>query len=897
MSVIFYITAWRSEPCKHTDEKAMDCAKALKELREQQREIAAQKVQNIIDAYTVRIDTSQAKVEQVEAQRKLDKATGVAETAATPEYYKSGKKKGKFKEWSYKGTTYQSEIRQEKTSLKLLRTERKKVNKELQKQMNDGLIVKGDENYNKFMKTLNDLDKKIIDTQTSIAELRKQAQELGAIQIGYKADEYQNNISKINDDMSLSVAAGTKSIDSMKKSYQSLIDNITNQNDTLRDQNKIYLAMRKGLDPMSEEYQELTKLINDNNAAIRKGKADIQNYTDAINNLPLEKLGYQFDNIRNITSAESFDIDVKNAEGQEVTKSDYNDVIRSTKNERENLIKQRDVVQKQLDGIKNKKSAKYYKTLSQLQSIDAQIAQSDLDLFQLRQERDLLPAQKYDWKAGGNQREIDTTQRLIDERQAQGQAITESDYNSMIDSGKNRIDNLKKQREEYVKAQNGMDKYSQAWQDFQSKIDSIDSTISSTTVSIAGWNDEINNLTLDDYSHSLEELKANEEEYSDTLSEKTAKGIRIVNKDYQDLIDTGNSQIENLKNQKTFYEGLMQALVDTYGETAKSSDKYREYEKQVWSLDNSIRDITASTVDWNKEMNNIDVTELGWELDALASSADRLNDAMSLHEAQGITETEMSYKDLIDNGMEQINNLKAQNKEYKKLQEGMDPMSDAYQELQGKINSNLSTINRIKVSQEEWNDAIIDLGINHIQKYRDALAKTNDEYEKQKELQEAIQELEKATYQRKVRTYIEGEGFVYQANEDDIRNAQEKLEDVISNQLLDKLDELIDAIEYSKDSSNVYDKDGRLIGTQYHLPALDSMDEVLKAYNNSNKPIIDINELAYTLGPYFTGFPGEKQFNLSIGDIVLNDVQNGNDLANAIINQFPNALMQALYKK
>ena len=40
-----------------------------------------------------------------------------------------------------------------------------------------------------------------------------------------------------------------------------------------------------------------------------------------------------------------------------------------------------------------------------------------------------------------------------------------------------------------------------------------------------------------------------------------------------------------------------------------------------------------------------------------------------------------------------------------------------------------------------------------------------------------------------------------------------------------------------------------------------------------------------------------SQASINIGDIIIQEAENGNDLANAIINQLPNALLQALYKK
>ena len=54
-----------------------------------------------------------------------------------------------------------------------------------------------------------------------------------------------------------------------------------------------------------------------------------------------------------------------------------------------------------------------------------------------------------------------------------------------------------------------------------------------------------------------------------------------------------------------------------------------------------------------------------------------------------------------------------------------------------------------------------------------------------------------------------------------------------------------------------------------------------------------------TLGKNILSTAGSKTNNASfnIGDIIVNEAKDGNELAKAIVDQFPNALLQALYKK
>jgi hypothetical protein len=137
-------------------------------------------------------------------------------------------------------------------------------------------------------------------------------------------------------------------------------------------------------------------------------------------------------------------------------------------------------------------------------------------------------------------------------------------------------------------------------------------------------------------------------------------------------------------------------------------------------------------------------------------------------------------------------------------------------------------------------------------------------------------------------------------HEEEYRKAQENLEDIIKNQLMDKLDDLIDALEESKKDTNVYDSKGNLIGTQYSTPQLGNLADILsKYYTNNENAKVDIDILKDTLGKEIVSniSPSSNQTAFNIGDIIVNEAKDGNELAQAIVNQFPNALLQALYSK
>lgn len=329
----------------------------------------------------------------------------------------------------------------------------------------------------------------------------------------------------------------------------------------------------------------------------------------------------------------------------------------------------------------------------------------------------------------------------------------------------------------------------------------------------------------------------------------------------------------------------------------RESDDWFEYQSKLDDVARSITEAKSAIIELHDTANQVALTKLGYELDSITNSASQMSDMMSLHAAQGIEEVAEAYEQLILNGMEQIRNLEQQNEEYRQQQEGLDVLSEKYQDLEKSIQQNISTIDKMKVSQEGWNDAVLDLKITQLEKYRDSLNKTNDQYQRQKELQEAIQELERAQAQRTQKIYVDGQGFVYQADQDAIKEAQENLEDVVEKQLLSKIDDLIEALNQQKNDTNVYDAAGNLIGTQYSLPQMGTLTEILSGYYNSNT-VPSFSGLKNSLyDQIVSGATGGQTVQFNMGDINLSDVQDVNALGQAIAELLPNAVLQAINRR
>lgn len=379
---------------------------------------------------------------------------------------------------------------------------------------------------------------------------------------------------------------------------------------------------------------------------------------------------------------------------------------------------------------------------------------------------------------------------------------------------------------------------------------------------------------------------------------KGATGKEIFAEDYADSIDATTEKIGKLNTQRTNLANEFKKMVKA-GYVLEGSEQWYEYQSQLDELDVVILETSQSLQELIDLSNQVTLTNLQYALSVLEHSATEVANLMDLHEAQGADHSESDYESLIQNGMEQIDNLKAQNAELKKQQQGLDIMSEKYQDLQEQINSNNDAIIDMMVSQEQWNDAVLDLRITEIQKFKDELSKVNDQYERQQALQQAIENLERAKTQRTVKTYVEGEGWVYRADQNALQDAQKAFDQAIHNETMHKLDDLIDAVEDLKNDSNVYTSSGTLLGKEYTLPSFVGYTELLNSIGGTNivsSAMDDAKKAAYeqVMGSVINS---GATTSLSIGDIIVNGVDNPDALAEALLAEFPNAMLKAMHNK
>ena len=396
-----------------------------------------------------------------------------------------------------------------------------------------------------------------------------------------------------------------------------------------------------------------------------------------------------------------------------------------------------------------------------------------------------------------------------------------------------------------------------------------------------------------------------------------ATGREVKASDFAKDIALMNEQLAKLQEERHAYTTEMNRLMAA-GYITADSDAWHEYTANLEDMDQAIMDININLANMKNEIAQINITNLQYALEAMQQTQSVIQAIMGFHDAQGTENTDADYESLIRNGMEQIQNLQAQNEELKRQQEGLDVLSERYQELQSQINSNEQSIWDMKTAQEQWNDAIADLEIQKLQEERETLEKENEELQKKLDMEQALEDLAKAR-QRKRLIFRENVGFTYEADYKAIQEAQDRIDELRHQETLDKIDEAIEAIEENKKDDNVYDYTGTEQIKKYASGGVNTRTGLAQLDGTPSKPEVvfnatdaaklydlvhnsfDLNALrAESIGRLLEQQSTDKTLarnvSVQIGDIRVYGVDDAEGLAKVLKQNLESAMLQALYK-
>ena len=184
---------------------------------------------------------------------------------------------------------------------------------------------------------------------------------------------------------------------------------------------------------------------------------------------------------------------------------------------------------------------------------------------------------------------------------------------------------------------------------------------------------------------------------------------------YKSMINASQDQQKYLEKKKTSVTKEFNSLV-AKGTIKKGSAEWYKWKEDIAAIDDEINQCAVDQAEWNDAIANIPLNKKKDEFTALQVDAEKLNDEIALKNTKGIKTSAADYQKLIDNSESQVANLKDQNVFLQEQLSKTDVGTDKYNELLGKINDNNDAIRNAEQSQEEWNNSIIALPIDKIER-------------------------------------------------------------------------------------------------------------------------------------------------------------------------------------
>lgn len=332
-------------------------------------------------------------------------------------------------------------------------------------------------------------------------------------------------------------------------------------------------------------------------------------------------------------------------------------------------------------------------------------------------------------------------------------------------------------------------------------------------------NEEKVKLRLDSYQSQADLISSMLEDESLTAKEKNKlleREKEIKNSILQQNLLLAKTEEERLKMQEDYNNYLQQNDKTQYENTRDDiNSRISYYDSRVQDVQNSIalkeaKGGQASQEDYEK-MNGFLDQQIAWEKKNLKNAK-----AMRDQATWGTPEYEY-YNDQIQQAQDNINACKLAQiennkailllpvKKYedanKALQEELDLLNEQQEKLESAIGY-ASTLVQDQIDmlndQKENVTDYWDEQIKAVEKERDALTESNDELQRQIDLENAKFALEKAMNNKTTRVYRKNEGFVYEADQEEIRSAQSELDNLIYENAVNDFDKQIKEMNEKK---------------------------------------------------------------------------------------------------
>ncbi|MEY8338495.1 hypothetical protein AALB16_10815, partial [Lachnospiraceae bacterium 62-35] len=334
--------------------------------------------------------------------------------------------------------------------------------------------------------------------------------------------------------------------------------------------------------------------------------------------------------------------------------------------------------------------------------------------------------------------------------------------------------------------------------------------------------------------------------------------------------------LANLKGQETLLEKKLahrrkelQDLLDS-GEIKESSKEYYQLQGYIDECEESLIDLETEQEEYNNKLLQLPIENMEKVLDMYRSIQNEIENWGNVMEASGKKLDSSYYQTLIDNGMEMISQYQEQAELVRDVMDEYETGSDQWNKLYNQLTDIGSSISSMTQNLHEWNEELLRMPlasintfteelsrvsdslnriqddydtvisavttaisdykdslheaneadneayqskIDELQERLDLLNKQNEQLKLQTAYEQALYDLETANTQKTERVIRNGE-IVYETNADNLRNAQESVQDALADleeykikSEIDNLGDILDGInEKYNDQIEALDK-------------------------------------------------------------------------------------------
>lgn len=509
------------------------------------------------------------------------------------------------------------------------------------------------------------------------------------------------------------------------------------------------------IDEFGESHPEWAKTwgetIRDLTEQYRQLGIEIEETGKERDNLPLEHLKNQLEDMQRISKRTQ---EVLSDDEIVKTASMYEKAISDAEKEQENLNLQMTEVREQMRGL-DKDSEVYRQHKSTLEGLQDEYRNITKQTREWEQAIKDLPLDKI-------QRERENAE--VRSRQTSGRnAIAEAlgvsaDYEAILADDKTTTKLARETVDVYYdRMQDALTKYNnrkgklgediarenyeqaiREWLGSQADVDEAIAQELASTLAVA-------KAPLDVLGIQMEAIQTQANALKSTVEDTLNYGSVATEEQYTQLNEFNVSQMENLKAQEKEwqeYRNVLDGLIEKYPELSGQANKlYNEIDSATAQITRDMVALTEATLEYNMMLNGgIDLHNLGQAQTALEQQAQRINNQISMQEANNQAVTLGLYQDIADNTFEQIENIAQQNEALERQQSTVGITVAKYQELQAQIESNANSISDTSKSLMDYNRQIANYATNYATQLQSAISSALSESSSDTGLTSAVME-------------------------------------------------------------------------------------------------------------------------------------------------------------